>query len=43
MNEKMSGKGKSPTDRHVLRRTIYEDFSKGEILESLRRDFKELE
>jgi len=45
----MSGKseprkagGSAHVNDHVLRRTIADDFKKGEILESLRRDFKEL-
>ncbi len=42
MNEKKSGKGKSSKDGHILRKTIVNDLRKGEILESLRKDFKEL-
>jgi len=49
MNEKMSGGSSSAKDEgsghgqsHDLRRTIVNDFKKGDILESLRHDFKEL-
>ena len=42
MNEKESGKRKSPKGDHILRKTIINDFRKGEIFESLRKDFKEL-
>jgi sigma-B regulation protein RsbU (phosphoserine phosphatase) len=38
----MSDSKKRPPKDHVLRRTIVNDFRKGDILESMRRDFKEL-
>lgn len=40
--DKMTDKRKQAGKDHVLRRTIVNDFRKGDILESLRRDFKEL-
>jgi hypothetical protein len=41
IEDKSAGKGSRKGD-HVLRETIVNDFRKGEIGESLRRDFKEL-
>lgn len=38
----MTDKQKKAGGDHVLRKTIVNDFRKGDILESLRRDFKEL-
>lgn len=41
IEDKTSGKGPRKRD-HILRETIVNDFKRGEIGESLRRDFKEL-
>jgi len=38
----MTDKKKQSGSDHVLRRTIVNDFTEGDILESMRRDFKEL-